>query len=105
MVERRQSDKRICQICGAACCHKLSIVVNVPDRMAELLRVHYGQEDANKARFTVYHKCPHLDKDNLCDLWKADPEKDERPAICQEFMCDKTDHPDTLVLEVKGVLE
>ena len=104
MVERRQADKAICQTCGAACCHKLSILVNMRPRLAELFAVHYGQQ-ADKARFTVYHKCPHLGEDNLCDLWAADPEQDKRPAICQEFMCEKTDLPDVLMLEVRGVLD
>ena len=103
-IERRQAPVEICQNCGAACCHKLSIGVNLPPRLAELFKVHYGQQ-AGKVRFTVYHKCPHLDKDNLCDLWAADPERDRRPAICQEFMCEKTDNPDIIMLEVKGVLD
>jgi len=101
MVRRREAPVEICQECGR-CCNRLSVGVNLPERLRELFMVHYGRE-VERARFIVHHRCPHLDEHNLCDLWKADPERDERPAICQEFMCEQVDSPETLFLDVEGI--
>ena len=102
MVDRKEANVEICQLCGAACCHKLAIQVNLPDRLGELFAIHYGQK-TSKARFTIYHRCPHLGEDNLCELWGPDAETDQRPPICQEFMCEKTDSPEILFLDVEGM--
>jgi Fe-S-cluster containining protein len=101
MVERREAPVEICQACQR-CCNRLSVGVNLPERLQELMAVHYGRE-VTRARFIVHHRCPHLDADGLCDLWKDDPALDGRPAICQEFMCEQVENPDILFLDVEGI--
>lgn len=106
MVERVAVEKRpissACLTCGAECCHKWSFQARVGGRLRELLEMHYGRA-IETVRFKVYHKCEHVTADGLCDLWKADPAEDTRPAICQEFSCEKMDDPGLLILPLTGV--
>jgi len=92
----------VCQQCDGACCKKLSVGVILVDRLAELFWAHYGRK-AERARFVVHHRCAHLDGHGLCDLWNADPALDRRPAICQEFMCERAENPDLMVLDLSAM--
>ena len=93
----------VCQACQR-CCRQLAIGLPLGDKMAELFNAHY-ERDVDKARFVIHHKCAHLTDDGLCDLWHEDEAQDRRPQICKEFMCEKAENPDLIVLDVSAIGE
>ena len=78
----------------------MGFTINEP--MRELMKAHYGR-NIETVRFTVHHKCEHLMVDGRCDLWAEDEVMDARPQICKEFMCEKAENPEMLVLDVEAI--
>jgi len=83
----RQVDD-FCKACGGQCCKHFSIIARPGELMRGLLGVHYGCE-VKEIKFEIRHTCPHLRDDGLCELWNEDPEKDNRPDFCKNFLCDR----------------
>lgn len=101
VVEDRQISK-VCERCNGDCCKAINLIIKPAPKMKELLGIHYGWEtdDIETVQITLKHTCPHLLPDGRCDLWHADPEQDQRPPYCQEYLCDKALNPGVLILEV-----
>jgi len=89
-----------CSICPGRCCTHLDFKVRVSARNRELLAAHYGTE-IQELSFKVHHRCPHLLDDGRCDLWRADPAEDKRPAVCQNTLCGRAKQR-RIVFEVEG---
>jgi len=75
-------------MCDGRCCRRIGLRIRPQGMMKELIKTHYGTQ-IDEVRITLHHRCPHLTDDGLCDLWNEDPELDERPDFCKNFLCVK----------------
>jgi len=67
-----------CNKCGA-CCKVISFKVNMTPELEDYyLARGFGIKDDV---VLIYVRCPHLTKDNLCDLHDTDM----KPKICRDF--------------------
>lgn len=99
-LERVKAPVKVCQECGK-CCNEYTVGVHLGDLLQPLMKAHYGRK-LDKLHFRVKHRCPHLGKTGLCDLFRADARNDKRPMICQTYMCEKAENPELLVLDVEA---
>ena len=103
MVEDRQLSD-ICTNCPGMCCQAIKLNVKPGDKMRQLLGVHYGRnpDSIEVVQVQLHHRCPHQDDNGKCDLWRENPEEDQRPPYCQEYLCDMALNPGVLIVEVEG---
>jgi len=100
MVERRLSPA--CKHCDGDCCKAINFVMKPPQNIAELVGAHYGRDPdtIDTIQIGFKHRCLYLTTGGKCSLFHEDPEKDKRPAYCQEYLCDKAKHPGQMIIEV-----
>jgi Fe-S-cluster containining protein len=69
-----------CLLCGD-CCRYLSIIEPTP--WSEKIAIYYETRgcvvDREQEKVMIPLQCPHLRKDNICDIYE------QRPEICREF--------------------
>ena len=102
MVKRNISP--ICQHCDGDCCKAINLIIKPAPKMKELLSVHYGRmiDEIEMVQVSLKHRCPHLGTHGRCGLWNEDPEKDQRPEYCREYLCEKAQQPGLLIVVAQG---
>jgi Fe-S-cluster containining protein len=102
MVERKLS--AACQYCDGDCCKAINFLMKPPRRIAELVGAHYGRDpdEIDTIQIAVKHRCMYLTNGGKCSLFHEDPEKDQRPDYCKEYLCDKAKTPGLMILEADG---
>lgn len=79
-----------CQKCGS-CCKGFTLDVKPRAVSLEDITLMEIHDVSTEKGFKIYipHKCKHLTKNNLCDIWE------DRPQVCRNYMCEgdqKGDH-------------